>query len=181
MTVMTSVGTRKMDIETWNQLFLWASVIFAVLAALSTGLAIMTGNLVSKRDAAKIAELQPRHLAPEQAAKMAATARQLCPQIRKILVTAANGNQEAQAYASGFVKIFEDVGCVSDLALPIPGLKPDVQGIYVGVRSMTSIPEEVSLIAQILSAGGIQYRVNPVTPEFFPDEPFVLIIGAKPT
>ena len=67
------------------------------------------------------------------------------------------------------------------LLLPIPGLKPDVQGIYVGVRSMTSIPEEVSLIAQILSAGGIQYRVNPVTPEFFPDEPFVLIIGAKPT
>ena len=56
MTVMTSLGTRKMDIETWNQLFLWASVIFAILAALSTGFAIMTGNLVSKRDAAKIAD-----------------------------------------------------------------------------------------------------------------------------
>jgi hypothetical protein len=34
---------------------------------------------------------------------------------------------------------------------------------------------------QILSVGGIQYRVNPMAPEFFPDEPFVLIIGAKPT
>jgi hypothetical protein len=98
---MTSVGTRKMDIETWNQLFLWASVVFATLAALSTGLAIMTGNSISKRDAAKIVELQPRHFTPEHAAKMVATARQFCPQIIKIPVTAANGNQEAQAYASG--------------------------------------------------------------------------------
>jgi hypothetical protein len=37
------------------------------------------------------------------------------------------------------------------------------------------------MIEQILFAGGIKYQVNPITPDFFPDEPLVLIIGAKPT
>ena len=80
-----------------------------------------------------------------------------------------------------FVTIFKDAGCTSDLMLPIPGLKPDVQGVRIGVRSAASIPDEVAMIGQILVAGGILYDVNPLTPEFFPDEQFVLIIGAKPT
>jgi len=112
---------------------------------------------------------------------MTAVARQLCPRIKKIPVTAANANQEAQAYATRFVKILKDAGCTSDLTLPIPGLTPDVQGVRVGVRNLPSIPEEVSMIGRILAAGGIHYNVNPLTPEFFPEEPFVLIIGANPT
>lgn len=133
------------------------------------------------RQNVEVQTLKSRGLSAEEAAKMIAAARQLCPRIKKILVTAANGNQEAQAYALSFVKIFKDAGCMSDLALPIPGLTPDVQGVRVGVRSVTNIPEEVPMIEQILFAGGIKYQVNPITPDFFPDEPFVLIIGAKPT
>ena len=112
---------------------------------------------------------------------MTAIARQLCPRVKKIPVTAANANQEAQAYAMTFVNIFKNAGCTSDLMLPIPDLTPDVQGVRVGVRSLASIPEEVPMIEQILAAGGISYNVNPLTPEFFPDQQFVLIIGAKPT
>jgi hypothetical protein len=37
------------------------------------------------------------------------------------------------------------------------------------------------MIGQILAAGDISYNVNALTSEFFPDEQFVLIIGAKPT
>jgi len=40
-------------------------------------------------------------------------------------------------------------------------------------------PVEVGLIGKILDAGEISYQVNPLTPEFFAGEPFVLIIGAK--
>jgi hypothetical protein len=93
------------------------------------------------RQNVEVQTLKSRGLSTEEAAKMIATARQLCPRIKKIPVTAANGNQEAQAYALSFVKIFKDAGCMSDLALPIPGLTPDVQGVRVGVRSMASIPE----------------------------------------
>jgi len=178
---MKSLDISEIDIDTWNQLFLWASVIFAVLAAVSTGLAIITGNAISIRDTAKISELQPRLLHPEQASKMNAIARQLCPRIKRIPVTAANSNQEALAYGMSVVKIFKQAGCTSDLMMPIPGLTPDVEGVRVGVRSVASIPEEVQMIGQILSAGDIPYSVTPLTPEFFPDEPFVLIIGAKPT
>jgi hypothetical protein len=129
----------------------------------------------------KIRELQDRRLSPEQMAKMTAVARPLCPQFRKIPVTAANGNQEAQAFALDFVGVFKRAGCASNLELPIPGLTPDVQGIKIGVRSLESIPAEVGLLGKIFLAGGIQYQVNPVKPDFFPDEPFVLVIGAKPT
>jgi hypothetical protein len=181
MMSMKSFDISEMDIDTWHQLFLWASVVFAVLAAVSTGLAIITGNAISNRDAAKISELQPRLLHPEQASKMSAIAHQLCPRIKRIPVTAAIANQEAQAYGMSFVKIFKDSGCISDLMLPTPGLTPDVQGVKVGVRSVPTIPDEVQMIKQILSAGNIPYSVNQLTPEFFPDEPFVLIIGAKPT
>ena len=122
----------------------------------------------------------PRRLSPETAARMLAVARQFCPQVKRVPVTAANGNQEAQAYASDFVKVFKDAGCDSDLQLPIPGLTPDVQGVRIGVRKLTDIPAEVGAIDKILLAGEIRYEVNPLTPDFFPNEPFVFIVGAKP-
>jgi hypothetical protein len=120
-----------------------------------------------------------RRLSPEESGKMLIVARQLCSTIKRVPVTAANGNQEAQTYAIDFVKLFKDAGCASDLQLPIPGLTPDVQGVKVGVRNWAAIPAEVGLIGEIFLAGGIQYQVNPLTPDFFPNEPFVLIIGAK--
>ncbi len=122
----------------------------------------------------------PRRLSPEAAAKMLVAARQFCSNIKRVPVTAANGNQEAQAYASDFVKLFKDAGCDSGLQLPIPGLTPDVEGIRIGVRNFAEIPAQVGLIDKILVAGEIRYQVNPLNPDFFPNEPFVLIVGAKP-
>lgn len=124
---------------------------------------------------------KPRRISSEEAAKMQAVAQRLCSNLRRVPVTAANSNQEAQAYALDFVTILKNAGCVSDLELPIPGLTPDVQGVRVGVRSLAAIPIQVAMLEEILRAGGIQYQVNPLTPDFFPNEPFVLIIGAKPT
>jgi len=129
----------------------------------------------------KIRELQPRRLLPDQIAKMIAVARPLCPQLKKVPVTAANGNQEAQALASDFVKMFTDAGCESDLDLPTPGLTPDVQGIKIGVRDFANIPVQARLIERILSAGDEPPQIVPVKADFFPGEPFVLVIGAKPT
>ena len=121
-----------------------------------------------------------RRLSPETTAKMFAVARQLCSNIKRVPVTAANGNQEAQAYAYDFIKVFKEAGCESDLQLPIPGLTPDVQSIRIGVHNLTNGSAEVGLIGKILAAGEIQYQVNPLKPDFFPNEPFVLVIGAKP-
>jgi len=135
----------------------------------------------AQETAAEAKELaKPRGLYSETAAKMLPAARQFCPQIKRVPVTAANGDQEAQAYASDFVKLFKDAGCESDLQLPIPGLRPDVQGLIIGVRTLTSIPTEVGLIDKVLHAGGIKYKVRPLAPDFFPSEPFVFIVGAKP-
>src|SRR6516165_871541 len=109
----------------------------------------------NQRKNAEIQSLKSRSLV-SQAAKMIAVARQLCLQIKRVPVTAANGNQEAQAYALEFVNVFRNAPpCASDLALPIPGLRPDVQGIKVGVRDIVNIPPEVHLIEQVPHAGDI--------------------------
>lgn len=131
--------------------------------------------------AAEARELaMPRRLSPETADRMLAVARQFCPQIKRIPVTAANGNQESQAFAADFVKVFKDAGCDSDLQLPIPGLTPDVEGVRIGIRTLADIPAGVGLIDKILLAGEIPYQINPLNPDFFPNEPFVFIVGAKP-
>jgi hypothetical protein len=107
----------------------------------------------------KISELQPRKLSS--------------------LVTAANGNQEAQSYAMEFVKVFKASGCESDLSLPIPGLRPDVIGIHIGVRNLQNIPEGALTLSKILSDAGIQFTVSQMTQDFLPEVPFVLVVGAK--
>ena len=169
-----------MTIENWNQIFRWTTVILAVVLAFAGIGAKITGNIINQRKNAEIQSLKSRSLV-SQAAKMIAVARQLCLQIKRVPVTAANGNQEAQAYALEFVNVFRNAPpCASDLALPIPGLRPDVQGIKVGVRDIVNIPPEVHLIEQVPHAGDIQYSVDPLAPDFFADEPFVLIVGAKP-
>jgi hypothetical protein len=122
-----------------------------------------------------------RRLTPEAIANMRSQALLFCIGVKKrVPVTAANGNQEAQAYAYQFTRLFREAGCDSDLQLPIPGLTPDVQGVKIGVRDYSHIPQNVRQIARILDDGKISFQINPLKPDFFPDEPFVLIIGAKP-
>jgi hypothetical protein len=82
----------------------------------------------------KVLRLQPRHLSTDEMSKLNKAANKRCP--LAIPVTAANANQEAQAYGWEFVNAFKGAGCNSDLALPIPGLTPNVQGLYVGVHDM---------------------------------------------
>lgn len=51
-----------------------------------------------------------RRLSSEETAKMLVVAHQFCSEIKRIPITAANGNQEAQAYALDFVNVFKDEG-----------------------------------------------------------------------
>jgi hypothetical protein len=184
------------SLDSWYRWLTYFSIGLPILGAILGGLCGFAAFRVSGRindlqavalsnaesAATEARELtRQRRLSSEETAKMLAVARQFCSDVKRIPVTAANGNQEAQAYALDFVKVFKDAGCTSDLELPIPGLTPDVQGVRVGVRSLVDIPAQAGLIDKILVAGGISYQVNPLTSEFFPGEPFVLIIGAKPT
>ena len=98
----------------------------------------------------EISSLQPRKLADSKINKLSQEAQKNCQAIKSILVTAANGNQEAQNYAMDFVKVFKSCGCGSDLSLPIPGLRPDVVGIHVGVRNSRNIPEGAVLLSKML-------------------------------
>jgi hypothetical protein len=189
-------GMPQANLDFWYRWLTISAIGLPILGAIMGGVCgwgafIVSGRISDLQTAAlKHAEnaaaearefATPRRLSPEEAAKMLVVARQLCPTIKRLPVTAANGNQEAQTYASDFAKIFKDAGCASDLQLPIPGLTPDVEGVRVGVRNLTDIPAEVGLIDKIFLAGGVRYQVNPLAPDFFPDEKFVLIIGAKPT
>ena len=189
----------------WSQILLWLSVVLPVLGALAGGIrfyverqekqlsATMTAAAINRaadeavRARSDLANLEqktlPRTILPEQKRSLSAD---LQPDLEtdgatigKVVVTAATGNQEAQNYAMQFVKTFRAVGFESDLSLPIPGLRPDIIGIHLGVRDPTNIPASVLVLSGVLQKAGIQFTISPIEPDFFPGADFVFVVGAK--
>jgi hypothetical protein len=120
-----------------------------------------------------------RRLTLQQIAAMKSAAQSVCATLPMINVTASNGNQEAQRYAYDFIESLKGGGCKADLALPIPGLTPDVSGVRIAVRDYKNIDPAARTLGKILSDTGIPFVVNPMKPDFFPDSTFVLVIGSK--
>ena len=124
-------------------------------------------------------QVRPRRLAPGQRELLVQVAQTECRNVPLINVTAANSNNEAQRYAQDFVVAFRAAGCTANLALPIPGLRPEVTGLHLGVRTPGQTTGPAVSMAQALRAAGIEFSVTTLEPDFFPDVPFVLVIGAK--
>lgn len=193
----------------WSQVLLWVSVILPVLGALAvrvryyverqekqlsakiTATAIGQAKQDTETARGELAELArktaPRSLSSEQqkllldnlSGGMEAGKKNNFV-IGKIIVTAANGNQEAQNYAMQFVKIFKASGCESDLSLPIPGLRPDIIGIHIGVRNLQNIPDGALILSKVLSNAGIEFTISKIEGDFLPEALFSLVVGAKP-
>jgi len=124
-------------------------------------------------------KVSDRRLTPQQVHALQASARSVCTSFPAINVTASNGNQEAQRFAMDFVDAFKAVGCKADLALPIPGLRPDIAGVFVGVRDINSVDPRALALSKMLSDAGVRCSLAPVEADFFPGEHFVLVVGAK--
>ena len=211
----TSIATLK----SISHALMWASAIFAILAASATGLryyidrragelgaqeaarredekeagrraredALKSDLAVSKNlqqeAQTKLAELEirtaSRKLTAEQKIQIATLARDFCSQLGLVNVTAAQSNLEAQQFGLEIVSALRVAGCKSELALPIPGLTPDVVGVHVGVRNPADTPVGAKKLAQILSAANIKFSVTQIKPDFFSNDLFVLVVGAK--
>lgn len=214
--------------EMWNSIdslkslshsLMWATAIFAILAAVATGIRYYVDRRASmlsseaqradaeikeksqgEREAAlklqveaaqreqqeardKLSKIEQnvkgRHLSSNQSAALTAMASKACHLLPMVNVTAANSNHEAQVYGTEFVKALKAAGCPSDLALPIPGLTPDVMGIHIGVRDPKNISPGAIELSKMLSAIGVQFAISPIKPDFFPEAQFVLAIGAN--
>jgi len=122
-----------------------------------------------------------RRLTARQIEDMKTAESGICSTMPHIDVTAANGNIEAQRYATDFVNALKIGGCSADLALPIPGLTPDVENVHIVVRDYANIGEDAQKLGLILKAAKIEFRFNPAKPDFFPNDQFVLVVGAAPT
>lgn len=120
-----------------------------------------------------------RHLTSKQITTLVAMAKQVCRSLPVVSVTASNSNHEAQVYATEFVKALKAGGCAADLALPIPGLTPDVTGIHIGVRDVQNPVHGAVELSKMLNAVGVAFAVSPIKPDFFPEVAFVLVVGAK--
>ncbi len=196
------------NLRSLSNTLMWAAVIFAILAAVATGVRYYvdrhTGELSSQAQQERESTLKlqvetarreqqearekllkieqnvkGRHLTSDQSAALAAMARQVCHSLPTVNVTAANSNHEAQVYGTDFVKALKSGGCTADLALPLPGLTPDVIGIHIGVRDTKNIPLGAIELSKMLTGIGIKFFVTPIKPDFFPEVSFVLVIGAK--
>jgi hypothetical protein len=78
-----------------------------------------------------------------------------------------------------FIRALKAGGCNAALAVPIPGLRPDIMGVSFGVRDLHNIDVEAQKLDSIIGASKIKFHVSPVEPNFYPGEPFVLVIGAR--
>lgn len=125
-------------------------------------------------------KVAPRSLSDTERGAMQNQANKVCRRVGRVVVTASNSNNEAQRYGNEFIEIFRQAGCTADLALPIPGLEPGVLGVHIVVRDANHVPEQATLLASILDAAHISYKINPARPDFFPEEQWVLVIGGKP-
>jgi hypothetical protein len=121
-----------------------------------------------------------RHLSAKQIEEMKTAEMSICSAMPHIDVTASNGNQEAQRYAMDFVNTLRGQGCDADLALPIPGLTPDVEDIHIGVRELYRIDANAQKMGMILNAAQLKFTIGPMKPDFFPNDQFVLVVGAAP-
>jgi hypothetical protein len=65
-TAFAVVAALSAAIDRKTGLFRWASMAFAVLAALSTGGAITTGHAIDRKKDEEIAAVQSRHITKEQ-------------------------------------------------------------------------------------------------------------------
>lgn len=90
----------------------------------------------------------------------------------------SNTSQEAKIFAMEFVNALKSGGANADLALPIPELRPNVVGIHLGVRDKSNLSPVASAVANILTDAKISFHVSQMEPTFFPDEQFVLVVGA---
>jgi hypothetical protein len=191
-----------------SNLLMWAALFFAILAAMATGVRYYVdsraGELSSRaqleREATlksqvevaqreqkeareKLSKLEKnvkgRHLTLKQSDSLTTMARQVCHSLSTINVTAANSNHEAQLYGTEIVKALKAGGCDADLALPIPGLTPDVIGVHIGVRDPKNLPPEAIELSKMLTEIGVKFSISPIKPDFFPNVSFVLVIGAK--
>jgi hypothetical protein len=85
----------------------------------------------------------------------------------------------AQVYGTEIVKALKAGGCEADLALPIPGLTPDVVGVHIGARDPQNLPSGAIELSKMLTEIGVKFSISPIKPDFFKGDSFVLVIGAK--
>jgi len=124
-----------------------------------------------------------RKLRDDQIRDIQNSIRSRCETMPVINVTAATSNLEAQVYGADFVKAFRLAGCKSDLALPTPGLRPEIGGIIIGVRpaiqNVSQLHDAPKAAAGALNAAHIEFSFSPMEDSFFPSEEFVLVIGRQ--
>jgi hypothetical protein len=121
-----------------------------------------------------------RRLSSDQSEKFIAVAKGFCSPGVQVNATADNGNHEAKNYAQDFVSALRKASCKADLALPIPGLKSDIVGVHVGIRTRieAEVPQAAKGLMAALNAGGVSAGFGLLDDDFLSGEQFVLVIGS---
>jgi hypothetical protein len=117
-----------------------------------------------------------RRLSHKQIADIGA-AKAACASMPFVNVTASS--DEAKRYAYQLISALHVAGCHADLALPIPGLRPNIEGVHIGVRDLTNIDPSAAKLGAILSDAHVPSTFGLMEADFFTGIAFVLIVGAK--
>jgi hypothetical protein len=170
----------QMALEAWKNLFLWASVIFAVLAALSTGAAIFTGRAIDQKKDAEIAALHARHITKEQREELIGLLTPVAKPKEPIFFNPLMASGEAIQFseeiksvliASGFKT--EDVG-FGDRLFGFGGV-----GTFLQFKEKDKPPQAAKFIHEAFHRVGINLLGLP-EPDFTDPDRVVIIVGTHP-
>ena len=125
------------------------------------------------------ASLKPRSLTAEQRYELTnALASHDGRQFGRISVVASPSCQECQLYRDQIVKAIMSVPGWSASGNVELNIKPDLNGIIIGVKDPQMPPSQVSVIRDAFNAAKLPFMIG-ATPYLSPDK-FVVIIGNKP-
>jgi hypothetical protein len=169
-----------MALEAWNDLFLWTSVIFAVLAALSTGAAIFTGHAIDLKKDTEIATLKARHITKDQREELISLLTPVAKPKTQIFFNPLMASGEAIQFSEEIKEILTTSGfktanvAFDDALFGFGGV-----GAFLQFKDKNSPPQAAKLIHEAFHRVGINLWGLP-QPDFTDPERLVIIVGTHP-
>jgi hypothetical protein len=168
-----------MSLEAWNDALLWASVVFAILAAISTGGAIITGRTLDAKKDAQIVQLQARHITPKQKEELIALLKPTPkgPVFFRPLITSS----EAVQFSDEIKDVLSAAGFeVPDTDLLRDGLLSlNRTGAFLWFKDKDNPPQHAKYLYEAFHRVGISLLGDP-QPELSDPARLVIVVGSHP-
>jgi hypothetical protein len=169
-----------MTVDTWNSIFGWASVTFAVLAALSGAGVIVTQHYIDRRKDTQISTLQARHIMPQQREELIALLTPIQKPQEPIYFNPIMSDGEAVQFSEEIKSVLEASGFKTrDVDFRDKLLGFSLTGQFLDFKDGTNQPQAARYIFEAFKRVGIIFQGLP-EPQCTDTDKVIVIVGTHP-